>query len=221
MNREKSSQVPFQKQEVQEYEKKRYRGLDQIIVHKREQKILKKMLKIAEVKNRIVLDIPCGYGRFSGLLYERDFSIVNSDLSLSMVERAVETSLKFGGFPSWGIAANAKEGLPFKDHTFGLILCIRFFHHIHDKNERIEVLKEFSRASSRWVIVSYYQMNSLHRIQRKIRKAFKKSRTRISMVTRQDFKDDVREGGLSFVKVFPLLRGIHAQHIALLKIPKT
>ncbi len=219
--REKSSQIPFQKQEVQEYEKKRYRGLDQIIVHKREQKILKKILRAVESENKIVLDIPCGYGRFSDLLHEKGFSITNCDISLSMVERAVEKSQKFRGFPSWGIIANAKEGLPLKDYTFGLILCMRFFHHIHDKNERIAVLKEFSRVSARWVIVSYYQMNSLHRIQRKIRKALKKSRTRISMITRQDFKDNVRSGGLSVIKVFPLLRGIHAQHIALLKIPKT
>ena len=59
---------------VREYEKRRYRGLDQRIVHARETKIIRKMLaeaaKDAAGRDgmRRVLDMPCGYGRFTAML---------------------------------------------------------------------------------------------------------------------------------------------------------
>ncbi len=59
---------PFHKHEVEEYERKRYQGLDQRIVNTREQSILKKFLEQITKKKDLALDLPCGYGRFSKLL---------------------------------------------------------------------------------------------------------------------------------------------------------
>ncbi len=215
MSYEKSSNKPFEKHEVEDYERKRYRGLDQRLVHKRESRILGKALRKISLKSPIALDIPCGYGRFSSLLLDKGFSLVSSDLSFHMVNRAREKD----SLPHrpMGIVANAKQGLPFREGAFCLLFSMRFFHHVHETAERENILQEFSRVCSEWVILSFYQMNLLHSIQRKLRKRIKKSRTRIKMIPRKEFYKEIESAGLRVVKVFPLFKGIHSHHIALLK----
>jgi SAM-dependent methyltransferase len=217
MNTGKQSNIPFEKNEVEEYEQKRYRGIDQRLVHQREARLLRKILHQIGDGRLLVLDVPCGYGRFSDLLLAKDFSLVSSDLSFHMVKRASEkVGQPHSRFLS-GVVSDAKQGLPFKKGAFSLLLCMRFFHHIHEKEDRKFILKEFSRVSSGWVILSYYQQNLFHILQRKLRRRIKKSRTRIKMIPRQEFKAEVEGAGLGVVKISPLFRSIHAHQIALLK----
>ena len=82
-------------------------------------------------------------------------------------------------------------------------------------------MEEFSRVSSSWVVLSYYQSNALHHVQRRLRRKIKKAPTRIKMITRLEFLEEARESGLDIVKIFPLFRGLHAQHIVLLKKVRT
>lgn len=215
-----SVKAPFKKQEVADYERRRYRGLDQRIVHRREVKILKKMMRKIEDASpakhlAYALDAPCGYGRFSALLLEKHDRLVSCDLSLAMVERAIRRA-DISTIPM-GIACNMIEGLPFKPNVFRLILSMRLFHHLHESEERRNVLREFARTSARWLILSFYQVNPLHRVQRKLRRKLKRSKTRIKMITRREFEEEVEEAGFEVVRVTPLFRGIHAHHIALLK----
>lgn len=207
--------IPFQKKEVEDYERKRYRGLDQRLVQARERRILQKILNKIGKKDTLVLDIPCGYGRFSSLLLEWGLALVSSDLSFHMVRRARERNE--GSPRPFGVVADGISGLPFKREAFGFILSMRFFHHLHQKDERRAVLEEFSRIAKEWVILSYYQLNPLHVLQRKLRRKIKKSKTRIKMLSRREFEKEVGEEGFQIVRIFPLFKGIHSHHIALLK----
>ena len=219
MNKKKPANVPFEKHEVADYERKRYRGLDQRLVHGRETRILRRMLRKirrdTDNDSLRALDLPCGYGRFSHLLQEEGFSPLNSDLSFHMVERASEKHPDSDKIP--GVVADAKQGLPFERDAFFLLFSMRFFHHLHDKKDREAILKEFSRVTSNWMILSFYKRNSLHVIQRKLRRRVMKKKTRIKMVPRKEFYQEIRDADLSIIKVIPLFRGIHAHHIALLK----
>lgn len=219
MNNKKPANVPFEKHEVEEYERKRYRGLDQRLVHGRETRILQKMLRRIRRErdndSHQVLDLPCGYGRFSQLLQEEGFSHVDSDLSFHMVERASEKHARPGKIP--GVVADAKQGLPFQRDAFFLLFSMRFFHHLHEKEDREAILKEFSRVTSDWVILSFYKRNLLHVLQRKLRRRIMKKKTRIKMVSPKEFYQEIKDAGLNIIKVIPLFRGIHAHHIALLK----
>jgi SAM-dependent methyltransferase len=215
-----SVKLPFKEQEVADYERRRYRGLDQRIVHRREVKILRTMLGLVEdasptTPSAYALDAPCGYGRFSALLLERQARLVSCDLSLAMVERAIRRG-DISTVPM-GTACNMTEGLPFQPGVFRLILSMRLFHHLHQSEERLSVLREFARTSAGWLILSFYQVNPLHRIQRKLRRKIKRSKTRIKMITRREFEEETEEAGFRVVRVVPLFRGIHAHHIALLK----
>lgn len=209
--------TPFKKHEVEDYERKRYRGIDQKIVHAREEKILEKILRTAGKDAIGVLDLPCGYGRFSGLMLKKGFSLVSSDLSFYMVKRAEEHRSLYNLDSASGVVADAKHGLPFKQEVFNIILSMRFFHHIHEKKDREFILKELFYVSSKYMILSYYQMNFLHILQRKFRKKLNKSKTQIKMISRKEFQEEVKNAGFSIIKIFPLFRGIHSHHIAFLE----
>jgi len=244
----REKKLPFSKKEVVDYEKKRYRGLDQRFVHSREQKILKKTFDRIGETSGLALDLPCGYGRFSSFLMERGFGLINCDISYAMVERANENAVwmslraQRGNLTTMrlrsmvrarrrnpvprndilcGAVADATSGLPFKDGTFSLVLSMRFFHHVHRSEDRKKILDEYARISSGWVVLSYYQSNALHKIQRKLRRKIKKTPTRIKMITQQEFQSEAEESGFEVVSVIPLFRGLHSQHIVLLKKAKT
>jgi SAM-dependent methyltransferase len=201
---------------VREYERKRYRGLDQRIVHSREDRLIGRFLDtvltdVPPGRAARFLDLPCGYGRFTGRLGERGGEVATSDLSLEMVRRTRERL----GVP--GAVANATQGLPFKSDAFDAVVSIRFFHHLHAPEGRAVVLSEFARTSSGWVIVSFYQESGLHASQRRLRRFFGKSRTKIMMLEKGVFEREAVAAGFEVERIVPLFRGIHAYHLALLK----
>jgi SAM-dependent methyltransferase len=216
-----SSSPGFQEHEVKEYERKRYRGIDQRLVHRRETHILEAFLERIAPESGSALDVPCGYGRFSYLFRKRGWGLVSCDYSFSMVKRARKSAGRSKLLKDWGVVADAKRGLPFKEESFPILLCMRFWHHVHDSEERKAVLGFFSRVSSGWLILSYYQVNALHRFQRRFRRKLTKSSTRINMISRTEFDEEVQREGFECVEVVPLFRGIHSQHVALLKKIRT
>jgi hypothetical protein len=52
-----------------------------------------------------------------------------------------------------------------------------------------------------------------------LRRWIKKSKTRIKMISFFQLEREARGAGFRIVRTFPLIRGIHAQHIALLEKP--
>jgi len=213
--------MSFERHEVEDYEKKRYRGWDQKLVHSRENRLLGRLFeRIGNLPGR-ALDLPCGYGRFSALLVQKGFVPLNCDLSFFMVERARTRQRTEKSVPVRGIVADAVKGLPFKNDSFSLVFSMRFFHHLHESRDRKRVLSEFQRISNQWLLVSFYQTNALHRIQRKFRRKLKKSPTRIKMISEDVFRDEAKEAGFEVESIDSLFWGIHAQRIALLKKIKT
>jgi SAM-dependent methyltransferase len=214
------AKVPFREHEVADYERRRYRGVDQKIVHRRETRILRRMLGTAGAerpaeRGALALDAPCGYGRFTGLLIEAGYRPASCDLSLAMVRRARAKDAK----SPWplGIVGNVTQGLPFRAAAFPLVFSLRFFHHLHTPEERRAAFSEFARAGSGWLILSFYRANFLHQAQRALRRRVKRTKTRIKMISRREFEAEAARAGFRVVRVTPLFRGIHAHHIALLK----
>ena len=206
--------------EVEDYERRRYRGLDQRLVDVRERRIVRRLLEEARKEGAgerpgFVLDAPCGYGRFSDLVQGLGFRLVSSDLSFHMVNRARVRDANHP--PALGAVADLKKGLPFKSASFAVVLSMRFFHHLHESQDRANILREFARVSSRWAVLSYYELNRLHRLQRKIRRGLKGRTARIRMVKRAEFSRELEKAGFKVVRKSPLLWGVHAQKVMLLE----
>ncbi|MBM3297200.1 MAG: class I SAM-dependent methyltransferase [Candidatus Aminicenantes bacterium] len=215
-----SADRPFTVPEVADYERRRYRGLDQRLVHGREMRILRSLLGAARpLRSAPVLDMPCGFGRFSGLLEETGGRVVSGDYSGAMVAQALRR--RTSAAPPLGVVTDAKRGLPFADGVFGLVFSIRFFHHLREREHRRAVLGELARVSGEWAVISYYRLNPLHRGQRILRRAVKRSRTRISMISGSEFREDAARAGFRTVISRSLFPGLHAQTFVLLKKENT
>ena len=209
---------PFTQHQVEDYAQKRYKGLDQKLVHLREKTIIKKILRKIPEGQGMALDVPCGYGRFSQLLVERHFPLLSSDYSYHMVRFTQDQILP--AHLSAGFVADAKQALPLKNDAVRVLLSIRFFQHVYDKTERQQILREFGRISSGWAIISFYQTNWLHSLQRVLRKKMTGNKRQIRMISRKQFLKGLQETDFTVKKIFPLFKGIHAQHIAFLKKSK-
>lgn len=201
----------FQDFEVRDYEKRRYRHFDQRVIDRREKRILSRLLSGNPGDAAATLDVPCGYGRFVPLCRPGSDPLVVCDLSYHMVHRARENS-EAGSFSALGVTGNAAS-LPFGPGVFRRVLCMRLFHHLHSSRQRTEVLRELARVASGPVVLSYYRMNGFHRLQRRIRRAFRRRGARIRMLTGAEFGREAGEAGLRVVESCSVLPGIHAQTI--------
>jgi SAM-dependent methyltransferase len=199
-----TAKSPFTNEGVKDYER---------MVQARERRIIRRHFKAAgeAASAGLVLDLPCGYGRFAPLLLKLGARPVNADLSFEMVRRAMEAS----GRP--GLAVDAKNGLPFREGTFGAVFCMRLLHHIHDPADRLAILEELGRVSAGWGVISYYHSNALHKAQRALRRLRKKTPRRIRMIEGDGFTREAAAAGWTVVRDAALFRGLHAARIALLK----
>jgi len=227
-----STNRTFRRDEVRDYERRRYRGLDQRLVDRRERRITERLLAVALSHAEtsappgeaaglppLVLDVPCGYGRLSALVAGRRARLVAADISLHMVERALQNIGGRGPACLWvaGVVADLTRGLPFRGGAFDAAIVMRLFHHLHRSEDRRAVLAELARVTRGPIVISFYRLNRLHVLQRKLRKAVTGKTYEIRMITGRTFRDEVEAAGLRVVRVVPLFRGLHAQHIALLE----
>ena len=209
-------QDDFTKDGVKTYAKTRYRKADQRYVHRREEAILRSYMNRAAGGPGLILDIPCGYGRFSPLLHEFGSGVIGSDQSLSMVQHMLNQHTSSAN-RLWGVVGDAVRGMPFKAEAFTGVVSIRLFQHLHKRSEREAALKEFARLSQRFVILSYYRWNALHMAQRRLRRWIKPTQTAICMVPHSEFLEDIREAGLEHISEKAVLKGLHAHHYVLLR----
>ncbi len=65
--------------------------------------------------------------------------------------------------------------------------------------------------SRRWVVLSLYIRTPLHLLHRRIIKLT----SRITMLSREELREEAREAGLQLVRMVSVLPGLHAQRICL------
>ncbi len=165
---------------VREYEKRRYRGLDQRIVHAWETKIIRKMLaeaaKDAAGRDgmRRVLDMPCGYGRFTAMLRDRGFEVVGADLSLEMARRAAENTAGGSGGGRGRTRDSGARGrrapAAVRAGAFDLVFPSACSTISTPREPGGDSWRVFPGLSA-YALVSFYRANGLHEVQRRLRRA--------------------------------------------------
>jgi SAM-dependent methyltransferase len=111
----------------------------------------------------IVLDVPCGSGRFTELLCARGPLYVGLDLSLAMLLQARAKA------PLAHLAAADLARLPLRDSAVDLVVCIRLMHLVRDAELRLAFLREMARVARRGIVVDYRQSGSLQSLARRLR----------------------------------------------------
>jgi len=115
----------------------------------------------------VVLDIPCGAGRFWPMLAEKPGrEILAADNSRSMVDVATRSQppavvARVKAFQSSAFAID----LP--DESVDCVFCMRLMHHVADPGHRLAMLREFRRVTRQTVIVSLWVDGNLQAWRRK------------------------------------------------------
>ena len=65
--------------------------------------------------------------------------------------------------------------------------------------------------------MSYYRFRGLHALQRRLRRFLTGARREIRMVPGETFEREAADAGFTVDRVYPLFRGLHAQHIVVLR----
>ncbi|WP_275544945.1 MULTISPECIES: class I SAM-dependent methyltransferase [unclassified Pseudomonas] len=140
---------------AQQYLHKHQDGLSRRLSHWRDVQVARRALQLAAQPN-LVLDLPCGAGRFWAMLCEQPNRVIlAADNSADMLAtaRAAQApevvarvnSLRTSAF-AIDLSANAVD----------CIFCIRLLHHIESAEHRLAILREFHRVSRDTVIVSLW-----------------------------------------------------------------
>ncbi len=134
-----------------EYDVLRYRGVFRGTVKQAlHERTLRRALREVP-KGGIVLDVPCGTGRFTNFLLKEGFRVIGADISPQML---AEARRKVEGSPDalLGFQTCEVERLPFPDKSIDCTLTVRFLHLV-PKEVRPTVFKELKRVSKSHVVL--------------------------------------------------------------------
>jgi ubiquinone/menaquinone biosynthesis C-methylase UbiE len=152
---------------------------------------------------RVVLDLPCGTGRFTGALAREGYEVVGSDISMEMLQKAAGVTSAGDGHGQPNIRGYLQangEKLPLRDAALDCVVCIRFMMHV-DPATRVRILREFNRVSRRWVIVDYRHKYTFRYVMTHTFGKLGFGRTPLSRVSTAELHDEFRQAGLKVVEV--------------------
>ena len=145
----------YDQDHARQYLHKHQDGLARRLSHWRDVQVARQALKLAEQPN-LVLDLPCGAGRFWPLLAEQPNRVIlAADNSADMLTTAraaqpAEVVARVNTFQTSAFAIDLGA------NAVDCIFCIRLLHHIAASAHRLEILREFHRVSRDTVILSLW-----------------------------------------------------------------
>lgn len=152
------------------YDAERFSGLLGGIFHRLQCRSVMRCLQ-GLPSDALILDLPCGTGRFHPMLTKQGFQIIGCDVSEAMLARA-------GHRPDRGestrfLLGNA-QGIPLRAESVDCVLSVRFAMHLACE-ERVKILREFARVTRGSVVVEYGYDSRWHRLRRGVRGLFLKA----------------------------------------------
>ena len=145
----------YDTQHALEYLLKHQDGLARQLSHKRDEHLARTALSLAGDPG-LVLDLPCGAGRFWPLLAEKSNRIIiGADYSAAMLNTATvaqpaEVVKRVRPLQTSAFAID----LP--DNAVDCIFSMRLLHHVGEAQHRMALLREFQRVTRDSVIVSLW-----------------------------------------------------------------
>ena len=140
---------------AQNYLHKHQAGLARRLSHWRDGQVARSALRLAGEPN-LVLDLPCGAGRFWPLLAEQPNRVIlAADNSADMLATAcaaqpIDVVRRVRTFKTSAFA------IDLADNSVDCIFCIRLLHHMASSQHRLAALGEFHRVTRDTLIVSLW-----------------------------------------------------------------
>jgi len=121
---------------------------------RRERKLLSRALARAG-HPRVVLDLPCGTGRFWPAIAEAGAErLIAADNSAGMLEVAGRNRLG-PAFPEQ-LINTSMFAVDVPDESVDFFACMRFFHHLAHREDRLAALAEIKRVTRRFAAISLW-----------------------------------------------------------------
>lgn len=138
-----------------EYLHKHQDGLARRLSHWRDEQMARNALKLAGDPG-LVLDLPCGAGRFWPLLAENPNRLIfAADNSADMLDIA-EASQPMEVLKQVETFRTSAFAIDLTANAVDCIFCIRLLHHIEQPEHRLAILREFHRVSRDTLILSLW-----------------------------------------------------------------
>lgn len=145
----------YNEQHAREYFHKHRTGLSRRLSNQRDQQLARRALTLVGDPG-LILDLPCGAGRFWPLLAEKpNRIIIGADNSEAMLNTALEAQPSDVVKRVRPLHTSAFD-IALPDNAVDSIFCMRLLHHIGEPAHRLAILKEFERVSRDSVIVSLW-----------------------------------------------------------------
>lgn len=145
----------YDREHAQQYLQKHQDGLSRRLSHWRDEQLARHALKLAGEPN-LVLDLPCGAGRFWPLLAERPNRVImaaDNSQDMLAIARAGQPEAVVSRVKTFQTSA---FDIDLGDNAVDSIFCMRLLHHIADPDNRLAMLQEFHRVTRDTLIVSLW-----------------------------------------------------------------
>lgn len=163
-------ELPFSKkydaQHSADYYNKHQASLARRLSNWRDQQLARKALQIAN-DPQLVLDLPCGAGRFWQTLCEKNNRVIMAaDNSFDMLH--IAQSMQPHAISSRVTCFQTSAfNIDLPDNAVDNIFCMRLLHHISDPAHRASMLKEMHRVTRDTVIISLWVDGNVKALRRK------------------------------------------------------
>lgn len=145
----------YNEEHARQYEEKHHAGFWRQMSHRRDEYLARRALAIAGEPG-LVLDLPCGAGRFWPVLAEkRSRVIIGADNSPAMIDVALQTQRPEIVERVRPLHTSAFD-ISLPDCAVDSIFCMRLLHHVGSADHRLAMLREFYRVTRDSVIVSLW-----------------------------------------------------------------
>lgn len=145
----------YDEQHAHQYLHKHRDGLSRRLSHRRDEQLARHALALVGDPG-LVLDLPCGAGRFWPLLAQKSNRvIIGADNSQAMLGTALSAQPVEVVKRVRPLHTSAFD-IALPDNAVDSIFCMRLLHHIGEPAHRLAILREFERVSRDSVIVSLW-----------------------------------------------------------------
>jgi len=160
-----------------EYNLKYERHLLKRMSTRREFQLLHRLLG-SQPRSHTLLELPCGGGRLSPAMAKFADLLIEADVAVGQVQYGRQNSRS--ETPQVWMTASALS-IPFREAAVDGVVCIRLCHHLHQPEERQQLLGELLRVARRFVIMTFFDFHSLKNLLHRARRRFSGKRPKYTM----------------------------------------
>lgn len=178
----------------------RFRSGRHARTHEREAAALDQLMRLLG-RQSVILDMPCGTGRFAEVLSGHCDRLLQADASMHMLQLSREQCETLS-CSAHLFQVDAVE-LPCQSGAVDLVFCHRFLNHVPDVAVRDACLREMARITRRYVVVSCLQLPAGIRVLRRLLRFWKSSRAE-SSINAQEVIESAERAGLRLAQTGPI-----------------